>query len=576
MNSLKFIRVCGLTLIALTFSFTIQAHSQELEVVEVFWTELNSANGPIQHFPRVEVAKNDSKAVFAIKLANQRKKPIAAINARLDLPAGIRAATGKEGSIKFTHDGIVPSGNSLTLTFPVVFLPEFQGETVSCNLGIDYREVNINFDSGDSPNTFNRSLPVEMRMTGKSKLALKFEPPLFPGSASDVEIVLANQGTAVMSNIQVGLPGSLAMPGQHSTNNLLVAGQKDFEFNSLSPGSEIKFNTVLYASQAAADSVQSLPISLQYINGCHETVRTQSFLSVSVSSKRTSPILSLVTDAPAFRISAGKIIESSHTLKNVSGEELATGTIALKSLDPRLKIMSTTDWSFDRLEPGEEFIIEPSFLATKELLSRTAEFQITIEAQRNGKLVREQYPVPVYIAEDVQVVLQETKIVNIAGVPHLTGRLLNQGIGSALFCEIRLIEDKTWSPVGQGKQYLGDLAENSPLPFSLPLQSRAEGEASLKLRFLNGMREPNEMTLIANVSVSQQLPVQETSANPQKQNYLQYFWLGGGILAGILLCSLFRPGRKSKVAELIEKQRLALDEDFDQAIESTEPSGETS
>ena len=535
----------------------------DVEVVDVFWTEKVSSQATLGKFPKIEVAREDSKAIFAVKLVNEDNKPITAIRGRLTLPTGIRSLTGDKRAPKIPYDTTVPGGATFTLTYPVEILPEFDGRRYDCPLAIEFRTI-------DSQTVINNSLQVQLGLTGKTKLTLELNESLAPGTVSSSTILITNSGTATAANVRINLPGSLSATTAPGAPTLSVVGDKDFEISKLNPGASAELTTQLFASKLVTDNVQRLPVNLQYINGCNETVRLQTTLPVSLSSNRGKSLVAIDADQPVARLAAEQMIETSHSIRNVSGKKLTSGLIAIESLDPRLKVMSTAMFPFGELKPDEVFSFSPSLFASKELLARTSELQVAFEAQVDGRPRSERFKLPLYIEEDVRVLLQDTEIVEIGGVPHLTGRLLNQGVGSALFTEIELVESDVWKSDGNGKQYLGDLAENSPLPFSLPLDPDidASGTVELTLRYLNSMREQQQYTLSTDVAAMSQIEETENASDPDTNIRPECLWLAGGLLGGLLLGILIRNGRRSQVADLIEQQRRALENDVEHPIES--------
>jgi hypothetical protein len=108
----------------------------------------------------------------------------------------------------------------------------------------------------------------------------------------------------------------------------------------------------------------------------------------------------------------------------------------------------------------------------------------------------------------------------------LVGNLLNEGNTVALFTTIDLVNSTTAAPNGQGsvssflssqpqQQYLGDLSENSPLPFSIPLDINRNAPAgtfpvNLRVTYSDNLRNVHNLVLEETVEYE---PLPSQSAN---------------------------------------------------------------
>src|SRR6185503_11565803 len=168
----------------------------------------------------------------------------------------------------------------------------------------------------------------------------------------------------------------------------------------------------------------------------------------------------------------------------------------------------------------------------------------------------------------------------IGGNPNLVGNILNKGNTLALFTTIELLNPSSTNNVDNQKmttsstpmstddknnillpassfpQYLGDLEENSPLPFSIPLamkNSSASGiyPVSLKVTYSDDLR--NDYTVITNGTVEFIAPV--TTSNQGQAflgNYTMIFFVMVAIVAviiGIVILRRFRSKIKTKSLE---------------------------
>jgi hypothetical protein len=163
------------------------------------------------------------------------------------------------------------------------------------------------------------------------------------------------------------------------------------------------------------------------------------------------------------------------------------------------------------------------------------------------------------------------------------GNILNKGNTLALFTTIELLnpsstiygENQTLTtsstpmskdyknkniliPAASFPQYLGDLEENSPLPFSIPLamkNSSASGiyPVSLKVTYSDDLR--NGYTVITNGTVEFSAPV--TTSNQEQAflgNYTMIFFVMVAIVAVIIGIVIFRQFRSKIKTKYVEEE----------------------
>jgi hypothetical protein len=136
---------------------------------------------------------------------------------------------------------------------------------------------------------------------------------------------------------------------------------------------------------------------------------------------------------------------------------------------------------------------------------------------------------------EIKIDINDLSVRYVGDVPNLTGNLLNQGNTKALFTTIEMQKNpapanqSTLVPTTYTPQYLGDLEDNSPLPFSIPLaigvnddngSSLAAGNypVSLRITYSDELRNSHEVILNRTVSYSPPQQKQEGS----KQGFLGF------------------------------------------------------
>ncbi|MGH9973259.1 MAG: hypothetical protein ACRD93_05115, partial [Nitrososphaeraceae archaeon] len=164
--------------------------------------------------------------------------------------------------------------------------------------------------------------------------------------------------------------------------------------------------------------------------------------------------------------------------------------------------------------------------ASKSLINSPVSFRISIEYIYNNQAKSDTFNLGANVVGDITVTVNDLAVNYIGGTPNLVGDLLNKGNTLALFTTIQLVgvptvgdqlQEESPSSISNGSknnmvlspatsfpQYLGDLEENSPLPFSIPLSmdnNTAPGiyPVSLKITYSDDLR--NSYTVFNNGTV---------------------------------------------------------------------------
>ncbi|NOJ28433.1 MAG: hypothetical protein DA330_10530 [Nitrososphaera sp.] len=148
------------------------------------------------------------------------------------------------------------------------------------------------------------------------------------------------------------------------------------------------------------------------------------------------------------------------------------------------------------------------------------------------------------------------------------GNLLNEGNTVALFTIVEIVtadqNTNTLQPISSQPQYLGDLTDNSPLPFSIPLRSsgaqRPDGEGAglqsnsiqpgnypvtLRIVYKDDLRNSHELLITSEVNIQpNRQPGQGQQSNAMGQNLVIFLAVGIAVASGLAI--FFIRKRKSK------------------------------
>jgi hypothetical protein len=169
------------------------------------------------------------------------------------------------------------------------------------------------------------------------------------------------------------------------------------------------------------------------------------------------------------------------------------------------------------------------------LINSPVSFKVSIQYIYDNQAKSESFNLGANVKGDITVNINDLAVNYIGGNPNLVGNILNKGNTLALFTTIEISNPSSSSslaeqsegqlppsstqgsenkeilvPASSFPQYLGDLEENSPLPFSIPLainNNTSSGiyPVSLKVTYSDDLR--NSYTVINNGTVEFVSPV---------------------------------------------------------------------
>ena len=278
---------------------------------------------------------------------------------------------------------------------------------------------------------------------------------------------------------------------------------------------------------------------------------------------------------------AGRVDDLKFNITNTNTNTITDVVISLNTDSSSMKILGDSKWNLNKINPfsTQEFIT--SVFASKSLINSPVSFKVSIQYIYNNQVKSDSLNLGANVIGDITVDINDLAVNYIGGNPNLVGNILNKGNTLALFTTIELLnpsstiygENQTLTtssapiskdyknkniliPASSFPQYLGDLEENSPLPFSIPLAMKNSSTSaiypvSLKVTYSDDLR--NGYTVISNGTVEFSAPV--TTGNQGQTflgNYTMIFFVMVAIVAviiGIVILRRFRSKIKSKYLE---------------------------
>ena len=289
----------------------------------------------------------------------------------------------------------------------------------------------------------------------------------------------------------------------------------------------------------------------------------RSGLDTSNTNNNTDRITSNTTKKDSLILRAGMIETAKIIVSNNGDEEVKNVVFSLKSESDSVKLLGDTRWTLNSIEPFSKRELVTQIFSSEEVISKPISFILDVEYISIGKSKKDSLSMGAYIQGQITISTYDVSIENIGGVLNLVGNLLNEGNTVALFTTIEIINSSskissnltsTSSQTGDlikqlplkslpSPQYLGDLTENSPLPFSIPIDIESNTEngkymTKLKINYKDALRTQHDLVLSETVYYKA-LEMDRTNRSDNNSSNILGFAISNFITTVIVIFILF-------------------------------------
>src|SRR5918992_584274 len=466
-----------------------------------YWTDdnmISTSNTSTNEAIKKEVGPGEGAATLAVVLVNKARSDITAVKGYLGLPDGFKAIgvippdVGKNISdlSEYTvdsYDSIIKSGETFTLYFEMSVLKNAKVGPYIASLDLVYSKV---LETGQIT---VKNIAIPFRVTGKVVLDVVSEKyHLIPGSSNRVNITIKNKGTANASGVIVSV------------------------------------NEAPYTSNSAGETVQNLDLQISYGDAYGNRKNSDQSVGLVISPKPPQSILNIDAGVSSNNqnssivLIAGKIQALEFSIANEGKIPVTDLVITLASQADAVKILGNSKWTFENLIPQSKLNLSTNVFASEDVIGKPIEFPVKIQYVSDEQSTTETINLGSYVDGEIRVRVYDLDINIIGDRPNLIGNLLNEGNTVALFTTVEMLkpplsEQKSLVGSFASQQYLGDLTENSPLPFSIPLTIENSTKAGtypvfLKVSYRDNLRIPHELTINGSVDYE---PIQQTNNEGQ-------------------------------------------------------------
>jgi hypothetical protein len=234
-------------------------------------------------------------------------------------------------------------------------------------------------------------------------------------------------------------------------------------------------------------------------------------------------------------LTAGEIEEVAFTIEKTTPSTVEDAIVSITPSSESVKVLGSSRWSFEKIE-NSTIDLKTEVFASEDLIGKPIQFNVDIDYILNGISKSESLRIGMYVDGKIDISAYDFGVSIIGDEPNLVTNLLNEGNMDALFTTVELIPPTTQESNGTGNsssssssssgipnlvqrypplQYIGDLAENSPLPVSIPVEIPNGTKAGdypvfMKVSYKDNLRDNHE--LIVNGTVGYTPEVDESSA----------------------------------------------------------------
>lgn len=577
--------------------------------VDSYWTDRSASSSDSTNPIELEVGPGEGPSTLAVVLTNTSDEELIGVKGYLKLPDGFKPyglsldpksssffeqSKGSKTFLNAASAGYsrpVTPGETITLYFDIDITNSSKVGPTAGQLIAEYTTVRLKDLCSSALMNVPFILPGKVILDVVSQ-----DQYLYPKSPNAVKISIKNEGSAdatgvVASIVGLGESGSRSSGSgssltlESSDTTLVNLGPNSFNIGKIPAGKTIDINTILFPDSSAASTVQNLDLQITYGNsyGYKQTVILTTGLVISPQPAESSLIVSSSSETSPPIVTAGKVEDYKFELKNNSKYPMTDFLIALTGESDAVKIVGNSKWTIDDIPPGETRYLTASIFASTSMINSPTSFTLTSEYISNGESKVDTSILGAYVSGNINLVLYDLGVNQIGNSLYLVGNILNQGSTTGKFASIEIVsmpeisaregdlpknqeilaQNNPADVFGQGNQqnfrqdnanqglapqYLGDLNDDSSIPFSIPLPMRSITPGTypftFKIIYADDLKNFHEVEFEQQVHIN---PIQQNQGGNQRQG------TSGSDLSTFIILSLV--GGSAASAILIVKKK---------------------
>ena len=392
-----------------------------------------------------------------------------------------------------------------------------------------------------------------------------------PGDGSStLAVVLINRGPSDIA----GITGRLSLPENFQATGKVTGAPAVATFNQIAEvGNPFTLFFDVDVLDAANVREYSARLSVDY-SRIFET-GTPRNAEMNVPFRVTGdPILTLSRttgneNQSSTQIAAGKIEDYSFSVANEGTAPITNVVVTIESTSESLEILGYSKWDILRIEEDSQVDLATKVFAANALIGNPASFDVIVEYSSNGQPSTERFTLGTYVAGEISIKAHDIEVNYIGGTPNIVGNLLNEGNTVALFTTVELVGAENLVARLPPSQYLGDLEENSPLPFSIPLNIEDSSGAgmysvSLQVTYKDNLRELHTLDIDSDVEFVPEQPADESGEDSSMMTLP--LGIGAVVAVGIGAAVALKRRKKTSLRRTIQAGKQ--DDDIESVLDN--------
>jgi hypothetical protein len=332
-----------------------------------------------------------------------------------------------------------------------------------------------------------------------------------------------------------------------------------FNVGNIPAGGVAFITPTVYPSYSSGGTVQNLNLEISYNDAYGTMITTDKSIGIVISPNPTESVLSISPmnvintsnlgnasansvngedntdrqEEDTILLTAGRIEEVKFSVSNNGDTPLKDVVLSLDSSLDSVKILGDSRWTFISMNASSKQELSTQVFAAENVIATPIEFTVDAEYISGGQSKTDSLSIGAYVDGIIKIKAYDFALNDIGGTPNLVGNLLNQGNTIALFTTVEMVNMRQVNTLASSpsttveqptrplvrnfppQQYLGDLSENSPLPFSIPLNidkdtPRGLYPISIRVTYTDNLRNIHELILNGTVDYTPKSTVSTT------------------------------------------------------------------
>ncbi len=352
----------------------------------------------------------------------------------------------------------------------------------------------------------------------------------------------------------------------------MALGQKTFELGAIPPRGSATIEPIIYISNAAGDTLQSIDLQVTYGNAYGERKTASVPVGVVVLPESASSLVSVSPVGQSSIITAGRITDLTVSVTNNRDQELSDVVVSVSTPAESITILGNTSWTIGDMAPNSSREISTKVFSSRDMIGRATTFVFTVQHLSAGQPEIETAELGTYVDGEISIRAYEIGVTYIGGRPNITGNLLNEGNVLALFTTVEVVDAGSLASSLPPQQYLGDLTENSPLPFSIPIDVPGNAGAGtypvdLRVEYKDSLRQSHVLDVRASVNFVPENPLANGQNSAADAGTFAGV-IGGVVAAGVIAFVVIRMRKRAKLKRTLQFSKQNGGQDIESVLDT--------